>query len=291
MKTFRSKVAAVTGAGSGIGRALALQLASEGASLALSDLNPVGLAETVAQVAKRSPTVRVTSQTLDVAQKDAVFAWADAVVADHGRVNLIFNNAGVGHASTVAGTKLEDFEWIMSINFWGVVYGTLAFLPKLEASGEGHVINTSSVFGLIAFLGNSTYNASKFAVRGYTEGLRQELEFTHSKVSATCVHPGGIRTNIAQATRMDANLTALGIDDHAKARRDFEKHFHTLPETAAAVILNAVRRNKRRVLVGMDAKVMDLLQRFLPGSYHPLLARLSGQRAPSNLVKINSSKA
>jgi short-subunit dehydrogenase len=207
--------------------------------------------------------LRVTTQQLDVADRQKVYEWADAVVREHGKVNLIFNNAGVAVSSTVEGVSYEDFEWIMNINFWGVVYGTKAFLPHLRASGEGHIINLSSVFGIIAVPGQGTYNASKFAVRGFTEALRQELEMTRAPVSATCVHPGGIKTNIARASRMSESMSELLATDAEAARAEFDKKFITSPRKAAQVILRAVQRDQRRVLVGPDAWVIDLMARTL----------------------------
>src|SRR3954469_19721045 len=194
MKAFQGRVAAITGAGSGIGRALARELAARGTHLALSDIDDVGLAETVTLC--EGAGVKVTSQRVDVADRDAVYAWADQVVADHGTVNFIFNNAGVALGATVEAMSYTDFEWLMGINFWGVVHGTKAFLPHLRASGEGHVVNMSSVFGLISVPAQSAYNASKFAVRGFTDALRMELDAEGSAVSATTVHPGGVKTNI-----------------------------------------------------------------------------------------------
>jgi NAD(P)-dependent dehydrogenase (short-subunit alcohol dehydrogenase family) len=268
MKSFENKVAAITGAGSGIGRALALELARARAELALSDVNDE-TTEATAELA-RALGAKVTTASLDVSNRAAVHAWANRVVADHGRVNLVFNNAGVALGSTIEGVSYEDFEWLMNVNFWGVVYGTKAFLPHLHASGEGHVVNISSVFGLAAAPGNGTYNASKFAVRGFTEALRQELELAGAPVSATCVHPGGVKTNIARASRMSAEMERfLGNVD--AARESFEKRFITAPEVAAKTILRAVRRNKRRVLVGPDAKVLDVLVRLLPSGYQRLI--------------------
>ncbi|WP_029891287.1 SDR family NAD(P)-dependent oxidoreductase [Polycyclovorans algicola] len=271
MKSFNNKVAAITGAGSGMGRTLAQNLAAQGCHLALSDVNEAGLAETVALL--KDSGVRVTHQRLDVADRKAMFAWADQVVADHGKVNLIFNNAGVGLAATVEGMKIEDFEWLMNINFWGVVHGTQAFLPKLKAAGEGHIINTSSLFGLLAVPSQSAYHASKFAVRGFTESLRQELDMTDCGVSATCVHPGGIKTAIARNSRMDASIQALGMDEK-KAGKKFEQNFITTAEKAAAIILKAVQKNDRRVLVGPDAKMLDKLARLAPSAYPRVLAKL-----------------
>ncbi len=196
MNRFEGRVAAITGAGSGIGRALAKDLARRGAHLALSDIDETGLAETVAMCEGRG--VKVTSQLLDVSDRAAMEAWAEAVVADHGKVNFIFNNAGVALGATVEGESYEDFEWLMNINFWGVVYGTKAFLPHLKAAGDGHIINLSSVFGLISIPSQSAYNSAKFAVRGFTDSLRMELEIDPCGVSSTTVHPGGIKTNIAR---------------------------------------------------------------------------------------------
>src|ERR1019366_8157343 len=166
MKSFGGKVAAITGASSGMGRTLALSLARRGCHLALSDVNELGLVESTKLAATHG--VKVTSKKVDVSKREEVYAWADEVVRDHGRCNLIFNNAGVAHSATIEGTEYADFEWIVGINFWGVVYGTKAFLPPPRASGEGHVVNTSSLFGLLSVPGQSTYNATKFAVRGFT---------------------------------------------------------------------------------------------------------------------------
>lgn len=268
MKSFKNKVAAITGAGSGIGRALAVALAGDGAELALSDVNEQGLAETVALVKSKT---RVTSQELDVSQRAAVEAWAESVVSQHGRVNLIFNNAGVGLGSTIEGVSYDDFEWIMNINFWGVVYGTKAFLPRLRAAGEGHIINVSSVFGLYAAPGNGTYNASKFAVRGFTEALRLELEMGGGSVSCTSVHPGGIKTNIAKSSRISDNMQGFLNKDADTARKDFERSFITTPESAARTILRGVRNNSRRVLIGPDALATDLMVRILPSMHQHLI--------------------
>lgn len=269
MKDFRDRVAAITGAASGMGRELAIQLAGQGCHLALSDVNEQGLAETVALARQANGLVHVTAQRLDVADRDAVNAWAEQVVNDHERVNLIFNNAGVALGATVEGMKIEDFRWLMDINFWGVVYGTQAFLPHLKAAGEGHVINVSSLFGLLAVPTSSAYHAAKFAVRGYTESLRQELDIMDCGVSATCVHPGGIKTAIARNARSDASIRALGLNEET-ASRDFEKNFITSADKAARIILRAVRRNQRRVLVGPDAVLLDKLVRLFPTGYQRL---------------------
>ena len=269
MKNFKNKVAAITGAASGMGRTLALDLAGRGCHLALSDVNAKGLAETAQMASKLG--VKVTTAQVNVADRDQMYAWAAQVVKDHGKVNLIFNNAGVALGATVETVKPEDFEWIMGINFWGVVWGTQAFLPHLKASGEGHVVNTSSLFGLLAVPTQGTYNASKFAVRGLTEALRQELDMEQCGVSATCVHPGGIRTNIAMAARIDPAMAALGGGDVEAARKRFDKLLNTTTaESAARQILRAVERNQRRVLVGPDAKFLDKVVRLCGSWYQPL---------------------
>ncbi|WP_339533148.1 SDR family NAD(P)-dependent oxidoreductase [Pseudomonas mucidolens] len=281
MKSFNGRVAAITGAASGMGRALALALAREGCHLALADKNTLGLEQTV-QLVEHSTLVpvRITCCSLDVSDRQAMEDWAAACVAEHGQVNLIFNNAGVALSSTVEGVDYADLEWIVGINFWGVVHGTKAFLPYLKASGDGHVINTSSVFGLFAQPGMSGYNATKFAVRGFTESLRQELDMQRCGVSATCVHPGGIRTDICRSSRIDANMTGFLIHSEQQARADFEKLFITDADQAAKVILQGVRKNKRRVLIGRDAYALDLLARCMPAAYQALVVFASKRMAP-----------
>lgn len=272
MRNLTDKVAAITGAGSGIGRALAIALAAEGCHLALSDIDAAALAETAHLVA--GAAVKVSTAEVDVADRAAVSSWADDTVAAHGRVNLVVNNAGVALAGSVQDTPVADYEWLMGINFWGVVHGTQAFLPHLRAAGEGHVVNISSIFGLFAQPSMSAYNASKFAVRGFTESLRQELDIAAEGVSATCVHPGGIATNIARNARMDPSAEDLLDSDAEVARQQFDRLLRTSPEAAAAAILPGVTRNRRRVLIGPDAKLVDVMQRVLPTSYQVLVGRI-----------------
>jgi NAD(P)-dependent dehydrogenase (short-subunit alcohol dehydrogenase family) len=268
MRELAGRVAAVTGAASGIGRALALELARERAELAVSDVDEAGLAETAR--AARALGARVTEARLDVADRAAVHAWAERVVAEHGRANLVINNAGVSLGATIADMSAADLEWLFGINFWGVVHGTQAFLPHLRAAGEGHVVNVSSVFGLIAVPGQAAYNAAKFAVRGFTECLRMELELEGGRVSATCVHPGGIRTNIARSARVVARE---GRPSREEMIARFDQLARTTPEAAARVILRGVKRNARRVLIGADARVISALQRLLPARYQALIVR------------------
>ncbi|MCB0973360.1 MAG: SDR family NAD(P)-dependent oxidoreductase [Actinobacteria bacterium] len=265
MRNISGKVAAVTGGGSGIGRALALRLARRGCHVALADIDETGLNETLDMLG--AYPVDASATVLDVADEAAVFAWAEAVVADFGQVNLVFNNAGVALAGTVRDLSLDDYRWIVDINLWGVIYGTKAFLPYLEASGEGHIINISSVFGLTAQPLMSGYNATKFAVRGFTESLRQDLELTGSCVSCTCVHPGGIQTNIAKSSRMDQSTQSVTGSSSSSSRSDFERTFITSADSAARQIMRAVEMNKRRVLVGPDAKLYDLVARIAPTGY------------------------
>ena len=269
MKNFNNKVAAITGAGSGIGQQLAVLLAKQGCHLSLSDINAEGLAKTVELT--QATGVHVTTTILDVANRDAVYAWAEDTVKQHGKVNLIFNNAGVALGSTVEGASYEELEWIVNINFWGVVYGTKAFLPHLKQSGEGHIINISSLFGLISQPTQSAYNATKFAVRGFTESLRQELDIQNCGVSALCVHPGGIRTNIAKAAKMNSSLNSLGLDPNTSIKA-FDKLLRCPPEVAAATILAAVQKDQRRVLIGNDAKTLDVMQRVFPKGYQRVMS-------------------
>ena len=277
MKDFRDRVVAVTGAASGIGRALAVELAGRGAHLALSDVDDAGLADTVGRCEGRG--VKVTAQHLDVAGREAVHRWADWVVDDHGRVNMIVNNAGVALSSTIEAMSYDDLEWLMGVNFWGVVHGTKAFLPHLRAAGEGHVVNVSSVFGLLAIPSQSAYNAAKFGVRGFTDALRIELEIERSPVSATTVHPGGIRTNIVRNARLDPESSPIG-GDADRAAREFDRVARTTPDAAARQILRAVERNRRRALIGPDAVAFDLVSRLPAGVSQRILVAGSRRRRP-----------
>jgi short-subunit dehydrogenase len=267
------KVAAVTGAGSGIGRSLARALAARGTHLALADVDQHGMDETAA--ACRAHPVNVTCAALDVSDRVAVHRWADQVVADHARVNLVFNNAGVALSAPVDAMSYEDFHWLMGINFWGVVHGSKAFLPHLKASGDGHIVNISSVFGLISVPTQAAYNSAKFAVRGFTEALRMELEIEGAPVTCTTVHPGGIKTNIARNARIDPSVARLGADPE-DARRQFDRMAMTTPDRAARRILAAVEGRRRRVLVGPDAHLIDLMARLPSAVYQNFL--VSGAR-------------
>jgi NAD(P)-dependent dehydrogenase (short-subunit alcohol dehydrogenase family) len=268
MRDLRGWVAAVTGAASGIGRALANELARQGCELALSDVDAAGLEQTRAALCAAG--TKVSASHVDVADRDAVFEWADDVAAQHGRVNLIANNAGVALGATIRNMTLDELEWLMGINFFGVVHGTKAFLPHLTRAGAGHVVNISSLFGLIGFPGQGAYNAAKFAVRGFSECLAMELAIEKSPIGVTCVHPGGIRTAIARNARIGVNEP--NDQTREEIAEGFDRIARTSAERAAEVIVAGVRRGKRRVLVGPDAQALSLLQRLLPVGYQRLVA-------------------
>jgi len=280
---FEGKVAAITGAGSGIGRGIALVLAHRASHLALSDVDDAALAETIAMVERSaglSGNVKVTATHVDVTERDAVEAWATSTLEEFGQVNLIFNNAGVALAANVDAMTYDSFRWLMDINFWGVVHGTMAFLPHLKASGDGHVINISSVFGLLGIPSQSAYNSAKFAVRGFTDALRTELDIEQCGVSATTIHPGGIRTNIAKNARFEFSEHADAVDAE-QAALDFEKFTRTTPEKAAQLIIGAVEKNKRRALIGPDAHLFDAAARISPRGAQWALGKLIARSAAS----------
>lgn len=263
MSTLADKVVVITGAGSGIGRALALQAASEGAVLALSDWNEGPVAETLKLATGRRAREGI-ARRVDVRKEAEIKAFADEVGDAFGGAHVVVNNAGVSLSDTVGSMKRTDFEWLIDINFWGVVRGTEAFLPQLRAKDDAHLVNISSIFGIVGIPGQSAYNASKFAVRGFSESLRQELYGTRVKV--TCVHPGGVRTNIVRNGKM--NTTSGGAPCvPEKVASEFEKLARTSPEEAARVIWKGTMAGAPRVLVGADARILDALQRLLPSGY------------------------
>lgn len=274
MKTLTDKVVVITGAGSGIGRALALNLAGKGSRLALSDVDEAGLAETASQ-ARAAGARDVRTDRLDVADRDAFEAYAAAVVDHFGRVNVVVNNAGVALAGDLVELEYDDIDWIIGINFWGVVHGTKAFLPHLIASGDGHVVNLSSLFGLISMPGQSMYNASKYAVRGMTEALREEMLIAGHPVGVTSVHPGGIKTAIARNSRVSA-----GEDQAATAKFFDEKLAKMTPEKAAAIIVRGITRNQARVLVGLDAHALHTFGKLAGSRYQDVVAKVSKKVLP-----------
>ncbi len=270
MSAVRGKVCVVTGAGSGIGRALALELSARGARLALSDVNADGLAETAAQVRGD-----VHTATLDVADRDAVAAYAAEVAEHFGVVHQIYNNAGIAFSRSIVDSELADYDRVLGVNLFGVLYGTKAFLPHLIASGDGHVINISSLNGFYAQGDMSHYVTSKFAVRGFTEALRVEMELAGHRVGVTVVHPGGIKTNIANAALEDAKTLGLPTTDADERRRQTynEKLLKMPAAKAATIVVDAVEAGRPRVLVGNDAKLVDKLVRLLPARYVKISAR------------------
>jgi NADP-dependent 3-hydroxy acid dehydrogenase YdfG len=273
MQGFAGKVAVVTGAGSGIGQALAVELARSGAKVAISDVDTEGLAQTEEQLKAIGASVK--ADRLDVTEREAFLAYADAVVEHFGKVNQIYNNAGIAFTGDVEVSQFKDIERVMDVDFWGVVNGTKAFLPHVIASGDGHVINISSVFGLFSVPGQAAYNAAKFAVRGFTEALRQEMVLAGHPVAVTTVHPGGVKTAIAR------NATAAEGLDRDELAKLFDKRLATTsPQKAAKVILDAVRKKKARVLVGNDAKVLDLMVRVAGPYYQQLFGPVMGRLMP-----------
>lgn len=278
MRTLDGKVVVVTGAGSGIGRALAVNLARRGSLLALSDVDETGLAETV-ELARRAGAVEVRSDRLDVADRDAMSRYALDVVQQFGRVNVVINNAGVSLTGDFTDLEYNDIDWIVGVNLWGVLHGTKEFLPHLIASGDGHVVNLSSLFGLISMPGQSIYNATKYAVRGMTEALREEMLVAGHPVGVTAVHPGGIKTAIARNSRVSAK------EDKAATAELFDKKLAKMsPEKAAEIIVNGILKNKARVLVGADAHALHHAAKLLGSRYQDVVARASQKVVPPKVT-------
>ncbi len=274
MKSLQDKVVVITGAGSGIGRALALECTHRGSRLALSDVNEAGLAET-ADLARAAGCPEVHTDPLDVASRDAFVEYAASVAESFGRVNVVINNAGVALAGNLVDLEYKDIDWIVGINFWGVVHGTTEFLPHLIASGDGHLVNVSSLFGLLAMPGQSAYNATKFAVRGFTEAVREEMLLEGHPVGVTCVHPGGIKTAIARNARVS------GSEDKAATSEFFDKKLaRTTPESAAQTIIRGVLRDKARVLVGADAHALHHFAKVTGSRYEDIVARVARRTMP-----------
>ncbi|MGE0128078.1 MAG: SDR family NAD(P)-dependent oxidoreductase [Blastocatellales bacterium] len=267
MKIDQTSVAIVTGAASGIGRALAVRLARDGVSLAIADVNQAGLDETARLI--NGASGKITTHVVDVSDKERVAAFADEVAAAHGRANLLINNAGVALAGTTEELSIDDIEWLMGINFWGVVYGVKYFLPVLRQQPQAHIVNISSVFGIIGPAGQSAYAASKFAVRGFTEALRHEMAGGNVKVSV--VHPGGIRTNIANDARPGAGANQAAVE---KDRAIFNTAARTSPEAAAERIVRGVLRDEERILIGADAWMIDRIQRWAPVKYWRAIGKM-----------------
>lgn len=270
MTLRNDSVVVITGAASGIGRALAVRMSREDVSgIAISDVNEAGLNETASMISG----VPVSLHVMDVSKLDEVRQFAADVVAKHGRVTHLINNAGVGVIGTFDQISLEDFEWLMGINFWGVIYGCKVFLPILRQQEKGHIVNVSSVFGFIAPEEQTAYCSSKFAVRGFTESLRHELAGTNVIVSS--VHPGGIKTNIARNSRLGENTPEEWKQQGTKF---FDKVARTSPETAAEVILKGIKDREPRILIGQDAYAISFFSRLFPKRYLGVIERISGHK-------------
>jgi short-subunit dehydrogenase len=270
MTAISGAAAAVTGAASGIGRALALELAARGCDLALADRDEAGLKTLAAEIGKTGSR-KVTVHRVDVGEPAEIEAFAQAAIAAHPGLNIVVNNAGVALLGQFNEIDQAQMEWLFSINFWGVVRGTRAFLPHLSRQREAHIVNLSSIFGIIAPPGQTAYAAAKFAVRGFSESLRHELQMAASPVRLSVVHPGGVSTSIVRNSRSGSGMT-----DNARRTQSIERFdamAKTTPAAAALRIIEGIEKNAPRILIGNDARFMDLLQRFRPGTYWAVLAR------------------
>ena len=276
MKSFKDKVAVITGAGSGMGRYLAILLAQDGADVVVCDINQETLKETVELIRKYN--VSISSHVLDVANKQDIESLPKKVIDQHGKVDLIFNNAGVSTDKHFKDMAEENWDWVMGINFQGVINSTRAFIPHLKDRPEAAIVNTSSIFGMVAVPGQTVYHATKFAVRGFTESLALEMADTNENLQVHCVHPGHIGTNIVANSRMDEErfdqdeqTTSIFKRQSPTSLEEMEKQFREggmHPSRAAQIILNGVKKNKRRIFVGLDAKLLELSQRIFPNKYH-----------------------
>ena len=276
MKSFKEKVAVITGAGSGMGRYLAILLARDGADVCVCDLNEKTLNETVIMLRKYN--VSVSSHLLDVSDKESIEALPQKVIDQHGKVDLVFNNAGVGSGSYFQDMNKDNWDWVMGINFEGVVNSTRAFIPHMINNSEAAIVNTSSIFGMVTIPGQSVYHATKFAVRGFTESLALEMKQTNPNLQIHCVHPGHIGTNIATSARIsdedfDKTQARMSIFNRnpPKTKQEMGELFKEggmHPSKAAKIILDGVKKNNSRIFVGLDAKLLDLSQRLFPKHYH-----------------------
>ncbi len=271
MTTIRG-AAAITGAASGIGRALAIELAQRGCDLALADRDEAGLKSLAAELGQGNDNARKLSvHRVDVGEPGDIAEFAAAAIAAHPALSIVINNAGVALMGTFEEIDQAQMDWLFDINFWGVVHGTRAFLPHLKTRSEAHIVNISSIFGIIAPPGQSAYAAAKFAVRGFSESVRHELAVAGSPVRLSVVHPGGVATSIARSSR-----TGVGVTDNARRAQmidRFETAARTSPKDAALRIIRGIERNEPRILIGNDARFMDILQRFRPGTYWASLQR------------------
>ena len=278
MKSFKDKVAVITGAGSGMGRYLAVLLAKDGADVSVCDVNEETLNETVEMLRKYN--VSVSSHLLDVSDKEAIEALPGKVIEQHGKVDMVFNNAGVTTGTHFKDMDENNWDWVMGINFDGVINSTRAFIPHMVDSPEAAIVNTSSIFGMVAVPGQTVYHATKFAVRGFTESLAMEMKETNPNLQIHCVHPGHIGTNIAADARFDKenfnqddtqvsnSIFTRNAPKSQKEMGDLFREGGMHPSKAAEIILNGVKKNKTRIFIGLDAKLLDLSQRIFPKHYH-----------------------
>jgi short-subunit dehydrogenase len=276
MTAIRGAAAAVTGAASGIGRALALELAARGCDLALADRDEAGLRTVAAEIGK-AHSRKVTVDRVDVGEPQEIEAFARTAISAHPGLNIVINNAGVALLGQFHEIDQAQMDWLMNINFWGVVHSTRAFLPQLSRQREAHIVNLSSIFGIIAPPGQTAYAAAKFAVRGFSESLRHELQMAASPVRLSVVHPGGVTTNIVRNSR-----TGVGVTDNERRGQMIERFdsvAKTTPTAAALRIIKGIEKNELRILIGNDARFMDLVQRFRPATYWPVLARRIEKKA------------
>jgi NAD(P)-dependent dehydrogenase (short-subunit alcohol dehydrogenase family) len=282
MRDIKGAVAVVTGAASGIGRALAVDLVQLGTQLALADVNTAGLEETRALLGKAT----ARTYTVDVSKASAVEDFARTVERDFGRASLLINNAGVALMGTLAEVSIEDMQWLLGINFWGVVHGCKFFLPLLQREPDAHIVNVSSIFGLIGPPGQTAYAASKFAVHGFSQSLREELRAT-SAIKVTSVHPAGIATPIAHRARAGHGVTAAARQE---AEEYFQKVALIMPEEASRVIIKGILGNKNRVLIGADAYRIDRIQRLFPARASAMFASfLAKRRGPKSASAASAS--
>jgi short-subunit dehydrogenase len=262
--------AAITGAASGIGRALALELAARGCDLALADRDEAGLQAVAAEIAKTAPR-KVSIDRVDVSEPAAIAEFAQAATSAHPGLTIVINNAGVALLGAFHEIDQAQMDWLMNINFWGVVHSTRAFLPHLARQPEAHIVNVSSIFGIVAPPGQTAYSAAKFAVRGFSEALRHELQMANSPIKLSVVHPGGVSTNIVRNSR-----AGVGVTDNARRAESIERFdalAKTTPKAAALRIIQGIEKNQPRILIGNDARFMDLLQRFRPATYWAAMAK------------------
>lgn len=273
MRNLKGRVAVITGAGSGIGQATSVLLAREGCHLALADINEKGLNQTLGCIGVSGGNV--TTHCLDVSDLNAMTDFARTVIERHGRVHLLINNAGVATSDLVLDGSLEDFRWLMGINFWGVMYGCHLFLPHMIKTDRAHIVNVSSIFGLAGIPSQSPYCSSKFAVRGFTESLRSELMGTH--VTVSCVHPGGVDTNIEKNARHRRSFCGLS---HEQMTREFKKKTVNSPENAAKILVKGIKANKEKIFIGWDSRFIDILTRLFPVAYSRILRLLIKELRP-----------